>query len=172
MNYYRSYDTARSRHSQFLLDELIKLSVMVPTRSSNFGRPLDFPLPALFVLLGLKFDSGLSYRDFVARLSLSPLLLQRLGLERPPSYSILQKALKRPDTRLLHRMYRLLARKRPPPRDITVDSTGFSHSTGGEWMTARFKKTRRRRFTYGASRGCGHGHPDGSWGQGEGTTRW
>jgi len=33
---------------------------MVPRKTSPFGRPPDFPLPALFVLLGLKFDSALS----------------------------------------------------------------------------------------------------------------
>ncbi|MHA1787039.1 MAG: IS5 family transposase, partial [Candidatus Thorarchaeota archaeon] len=75
------------------------------------------------------------------------LLLQRLGLARPPSYSILQQALKRLDTHLLHRMYQLLARKKPPPKNVAVDSTGFSHSTGGAWMSLRFKKTLKRCFT-------------------------
>lgn len=147
MSYYSSHDAARSRHFQFLLDELIKLGNMVPNKSSNFGRPPDFPLPVLFVLLGLKFDSGLGYRTFVAQLNFNPLLLERLDLARAPSYSILQQALKRLDSQLLHRMYQLLARKRPPPRKIAVDSTGFSHSTGGEWMFLRFRKTRKRRFT-------------------------
>ncbi len=147
MSYYSSHDAAKSRHFQFLLDELIKLSNMVPNKSSNFGRPPDFPLPVLFVLLGLKFDSGLGYRTFVAQLNFNPFLLERLDLARAPSYSILQQALKRLDTQLLHRMYQLLARKRPPPRKIAVDSTGFSHSTGGEWMFLRFRKTRKRRFT-------------------------
>ena len=147
MNYYASYDSAKSRHFQFLLDELIKLGNMVPDRTSTFGRPPDFPLPVLFVLLGLKFDSGLGYRAFVSGLKSNPLLLEQLGLARAPSYSILQQALKRLDTQLLHRMYRLLARKRPPPRNLAVDSTGFSHSTGGEWMSLRFKKTLKRRFT-------------------------
>jgi transposase len=120
---------------------------MVPTRPNTLGRPVDFPLPALFVLLGLKFDAGLSYRSFVAQLSSNPQLLQRLGLERAPSYSILQQALRRLDTQLLHRMYQLLARRRPPPRHVAVDATGFSHTTEGEWQTVRFRKTRRRRFT-------------------------
>lgn len=44
-------------------------------------------------------------------------------------------------------MYRLVARKRPPPKNVAMDSTGFSHATGGEWMSLRFKKTRKRRFT-------------------------
>jgi transposase len=147
MSYYSSHDTARSRHFPFLLDELIKLSNMVPTKTSAFGRPVAFPLPTLFVLLGLKFDSGLGYRTFVAQLTFNPSLLERLGLSRVPSYSILQQALKRLDTHLLHRMYQLIARKRPPPTNIAVDATGFSHSTGGEWMSLRFKKTRKRRFT-------------------------
>ena len=43
-------------------------------------------------------------------------------------------------------MYELLARKRPPPRNIAVDSSGFSHSTGGEWFSVRLKKSSRRRF--------------------------
>jgi transposase len=43
-------------------------------------------------------------------------------------------------------MYELLARKRPPPRDIAVDSSGFSHSTGGEWFSVRLKRSHRRRF--------------------------
>jgi len=147
MSYYVSHDAARSRHFQFLLDELIKLSNMVPSKTSPFGRPPDFPLPTLLVLLGLKFDSGLGYRTFVSQLNSNPYLLQRLGLKRPPSYSILQQALKKLDTQLLHRMYRLLARKRPPPRNMAVDSTGFSHSTGGEWMSLRFRKTLKRCFT-------------------------
>ncbi|MDF1538780.1 MAG: IS5 family transposase, partial [Candidatus Thorarchaeota archaeon] len=77
----------------------------------------------------------------------NPLLLERLGLARAPSYSILQQALKRLDTQLLHHMYQLLARKKPPPSNITADSTGFSHSTGGAWMSLRFEKTLKRRFT-------------------------
>jgi len=146
MYYQSSYDSAKSRHSQFLVDELIKLTNMVPDRTSPFGRPSDFPLPALFVLLGLKFDSDLGYRTFVAQLKFNRHLFERLGLAKSPSYSILQQALKRLDTQLLHKMYHLLARKRPPPRKIAVDSSGFSHSTGGEWMSLRFKKTLKRRF--------------------------
>jgi transposase len=125
----------------------MKLSNMVPIKTSTFGRPVEFPLPVLFVLLGLKFDSGLGYRTFVSQLTSNPHLLQRLGLPRAPSYSILQQALKRLDSQLLHRLYRLTARKRPPPKNIAVDSTGFSHSSGGEWMSLRFKKTLKRRFT-------------------------
>ena len=147
MYYDSSYDAARSRHLQFLLDSLINLSNTIPTKTSTFGRPPDFPLPALCVLLVLKFDSGLSYRNFVAQLSFTPVLLERLGLERPPSYSILQQALKRVSPTLQHQMVSLLARKRPPPENVAVDSTGFSHSTGGEWMRLRFKKTLKRRFT-------------------------
>lgn len=147
MSYHSSYDAARSRHYQVLLDELIKLGNMIPFKTSPFGRPPDFPLPAIFVLLGLKFDSGLSYRTFVAQLDFTPLLLERLGLKRPPSYSILQQSLKRVSSTLQHRMISLLASKRPPPKNIAVDSTGFSHSTGGEWMSLRFKKTLKRRFT-------------------------
>ncbi len=147
MSYSSSHDAARSRHFQFLLDSLIKLSNMVPNKPSTFGRPPDFPLPTLFVLLGLKFDSGLGYMTFVAQLNFNPSLLERLGLSRAPSYSIIQQTLKRLDTQLLHRMYQLLACKRPPPKNIAVDSTGFSHSTGGEWMSLRFKRTRKRRFT-------------------------
>ena len=93
MHYQSSYDAAKFRHFQFLLDELIKLSNMVPDRISTFVRPPDFPLPTLFVLLGLKFDSGLGYRTFVSLLKSNPLLLETLGLERAPSYSILQQAL-------------------------------------------------------------------------------
>jgi hypothetical protein len=37
-------------------------------------------------------------------------------------------------------------RKRPPPENLAVDSSGFSHSTGGEWFSVRLKKSRRRRF--------------------------
>jgi len=85
----------------------------VPTSRSNYGRPVEFPLPTLFVLLGLKFDSGLGYRDFVASLTFNPQLLHHLGLTRAPSYSLLHKALKRLDTHLLHQMYQLLARKKP-----------------------------------------------------------
>jgi transposase len=147
MHYQSSYDTAKSRHFEFLLDSLIKLSNMVPTKTTPFGRPPDFPLRTLFVLLGLKFDSGLSYRTFVAQLSFNPHLLERLGLSRAPSYSILQQALKRVSPQLQHRMVKLLASKRPPPKNVAVDSTGFSHSSGGEWMRLRFKKTLKRRFT-------------------------
>lgn len=120
---------------------------MIPPRTFTLGRPSAFPLPALFVLLGLKVDSGLGYRTFVAQLAGNHYLLERLDLERPPSYSILQQALKRLDSQLLHRMARLLAHKRPPPKNIAVDSTGFAHSTGGEWMSLRFKKMLKRRFS-------------------------
>ncbi|MDF1539012.1 MAG: IS5 family transposase [Candidatus Thorarchaeota archaeon] len=146
MSYDSSYDTAKARQYHFLLDELISLCNTIPDTRSSHGRPVEFPLPTLFVLLGLKFDSGLGYRDFVARVDFNPQLLQHLGLTRAPSYSLLHKALKRLDTQLLHGMYQLLARKKPPPRRIAVDSTGFSHSTGGEWMSMRFKKTLKRRF--------------------------
>lgn len=147
MHYQSSYDAARSRHFQFLLDELIKLSNMVPDRTSSFGRPPDFPLSTLFVLLGLKFDSGLGYRTFVSQLAFNPLLLEGLGLAKPPSYSILQQALKRIDPQLLHRMVSLLARKKPPPRKVAVDSTGFSHSSGGDWKLFKFRMTQKRRFS-------------------------
>jgi len=43
-------------------------------------------------------------------------------------------------------MYEIVARRLPPPKNIAVDSSGFSHSTGSEWVAVRFKKTRRRRF--------------------------
>jgi len=146
MSYNQSYDTAKSRHFQFLLDSLIKLSNTLPQQESRFGRPVEFPLPTLFVLLGLKFDTGLSYREFVAFINFNPLLLEKLKLTRTPSYSTLQQALKKLDTQLLHQMYRLLARRRPPPRAVAVDASGFSHTTGGEWASVRFKTTRRRRF--------------------------
>jgi hypothetical protein len=94
---------------------------MVSPKTSAFGRPVEFPLPALFVLLGLKVDSGLSYRTFVSQLTSQPALLDHLGLARGPSYSILHQALGRLDTQLLHRMYQALARKRPPPRNLAVD---------------------------------------------------
>ena len=118
----------------------------IPLKTTTLGRPVQFPRSILFVLLGLKFDSGLGYRDFVAKVDFDPQLLHHLGLMRAPSYSLLHKALKRLDTHLLHQMYELLARKRPPPTTIAVDATGFSHSTGGEWMSLRFKKTLKRRF--------------------------
>ncbi|MFO7837788.1 MAG: hypothetical protein R6V83_14185 [Candidatus Thorarchaeota archaeon] len=93
MTYYTSYDTAKSRHFQFLLDSLIKLSNTIPQKKSSFGRPVEFPLPTLFVLLGLKFDSGLSYREFIAFVNFNPILLDKLKLTRAPSYSTLQQAL-------------------------------------------------------------------------------
>ncbi len=118
----------------------------VPDIRSPRGRPVEFPLPILFVLLGFKFDMGLGYREFVAYLDFTPSLLDRLGLVRAPSRSLLHSALRRLDTHLLHQMYSLLTQKRPPPRNIAVDSSGFSHTTGGEWLDLRFKKTRKRRF--------------------------
>lgn len=39
------------------------------------------------------------------------------------------------------------ARKRPPPRDIAVDSTGMSHLTGGERFSVQWRDARKRRFT-------------------------
>jgi transposase len=134
MSYYKSYDTAKTRRYHFLLEELLSLCNTVPDTRYKHGRPVEFPLPALFVLLGLKFDTGLSYRDFIAFVDFNPYLSRRLGLDRTP------------DTQLLHRMYELLARKRPPPENLAVDSSGFSHSTGGEWFSVRLRKTRRRRF--------------------------
>ncbi|MHA1216989.1 MAG: IS5 family transposase [Candidatus Thorarchaeota archaeon] len=147
MTYYTAYDTARSRHPEFLLDTLINLSNMLPSRTSRRGRPPTFPLPALCVLLALKSESQLSYRDFVAQLLHRPLLLRRLGLPRPPSYSTLQQALRRIDPEVLHRMCATIAHRRPPPRCVAVDSTGFSHPSGGEWLEVRMERRRRRRFT-------------------------
>ncbi|MFO7835565.1 MAG: IS5 family transposase [Candidatus Thorarchaeota archaeon] len=118
----------------------------LPDVRSRRGRPVEFPLPVLFVLLGLKFDAGLGYRDFVAWLALQPDLLDQLGIQRPPSHTLLNRALKRLDTRLLHRLYEIVARRQPPPRRVAVDASGFSHATGGKWASVRFKKTRRRRF--------------------------
>ncbi len=146
MSYSKSYNAAKTRHYHFLLNELISLCNTVPDIRFRYGRPVQFPLPTLFVLLGLKFDLGLGYRDFVAFVDFNPYLLDSLGLDRAPSRSLLHSALKRLDTHLLHQMYRLVARKKPPPGNIAVDSSGFSHSTGGEWMSVRFKKTQKRRF--------------------------
>ena len=146
MPYNQSYDTAKARHFTFLLDELINVSNTIPQQQSAYGRPVEFPLPVLFVLLGLKFDSGLSYREFVAFVDFNPVLLERLNLTRAPSYSTLQKSLKQLDTRLLHQLYEAIARRRPPPTQVAVDATGFSHSTGGEWQSVRFRKSGRRRF--------------------------
>ncbi len=106
------------------------------------GPPVEFPLPTLFILLGLKFDMGLGYRDFTAYLNFNP-----YTLDRALHFSLLHKAMKKLDTQLLHHMNELLGQKRPPPKNIAVDSTGFSHSAGGEWMSMRVKKTWKRRFT-------------------------
>ncbi|MHA1634951.1 MAG: hypothetical protein ACTSUZ_10375, partial [Candidatus Thorarchaeota archaeon] len=141
MLYHQSHDAAKARRYHFLLEELISLCNTVPDIRSSRGRPVEFSLPTLFVLLGLKFDSGLGYRDFVAYVNFNPFLLNRLGIDRTPHFSLLQKAVTRLDSQLIHRMQELLARKRPPPKNIAVDSSGFSHSTGGEWMNLRFKKT-------------------------------
>ncbi|MBD3158201.1 MAG: IS5 family transposase [Candidatus Lokiarchaeota archaeon] len=146
MAYDRSYNAAKARRFYYLLQELMSLCNTIPDVRSHRGRPVEFPLPVLFVLLGLKFDARLGYRDFVAWLALQPELLVRLGLQRPPSHTLLNGALKRLDTRLLHRLYEVVARKQPPPRWVAVDATGFSHATGGEWLSVRFKKTRKRRF--------------------------
>ncbi len=146
MHYQTSYDAAKARRYRFLLDEFMKLCTTVPDIRSRRGRPVTFPLPTLSVLLVLKFDSGLGYRDFVAYVNFNPYLLERLGIDRAPSHTLLHSALKRLNTRLLHQMYEMIPRRLPPPRSIAVDSSGFSHSTGGEWMSVRFKKTRRRRF--------------------------
>jgi len=141
---YSSYDTARTCHSQFLLDAPISLSTMLPHRFFSFGRPPAFPLPALFVLLGLKFDSA-SATELLSPGSLSYLRSLNALVFLSPSHSVLQQALRRLDTRLLHRIYRLVARTRHPPRAVAADSTGFSHSTGGEWLSLRFRKTLKRR---------------------------
>jgi len=146
MYYDQSHNAAKARRFHFLLDELMSLCNTIPDIRNSRGRPVEFPLPTLFVLLGLKFDTGLGYRDFVAYVNFNPSLLNRLGIDRTPHFSLLQKAVTRLDTNLLHQMYELLARKRPPPKKVAVDSSGFSHSTGGEWMSLRFKKTRKRRF--------------------------
>ncbi|MHA1662695.1 MAG: IS5 family transposase [Candidatus Thorarchaeota archaeon] len=146
MTYYASHDAAKARRFQFLFDELMSLCNTIPDIRSSHGRPVTFPLSTLFVLLGLKFDSGLGYRDFVALIDFNPSLLEKLGLTRAPSRSLLHAALQRLDSHLLHQMYQLLARKRPPPKRVAVDASGFSHSSGGEWMSFRFKKTLKRRF--------------------------
>jgi hypothetical protein len=132
MSYYKSYDAAKTCRYHFLLEELLSLCNTVPATKYKRGRPVEYPLPALFVLLELKFDTGFSYPDFVAFVDFNPYLSHRLGFDRTPSYSSIHKALKRIDIQLLHRMYVLLARKKPPPENLAVDSSGFSHSTGGE----------------------------------------
>jgi transposase len=43
-------------------------------------------------------------------------------------------------------MVGLIASTHPPPRRVAVDSTGMSHSTGGEWFSVRCQEARRRRF--------------------------
>jgi transposase len=146
MSYNASYEAAKARRFHFLLDELMSFCNTVPDSRSRRGRPVEFPLPILFVLLFLKFDSGLGYRDFVASVNFNSSLLERLGLSRAPSHTLLNSALKRLDTRLICRTQERLARKRPPPKNIAADASGFSHFTGGEWMNLRFKKTRKRRF--------------------------
>ncbi len=146
MYYDVSYNAAKARRYHFLLDELMSLCNIVPDTRYRRGRPVQFPLPTLFVLLGLKFDSGLGYRDFVASINFNPSLLNRLSLSRAPSHTLLNSAMTRLDTQLIHRMQELLARKGPPPRKLAVDAAGFSHSSGGEWMSFRFKKTLKRRF--------------------------
>ena len=127
MFYDAPHNAAKARRYHFLFEELMSLCNMVPDPRSRCGRPVEFPLPTLFVLLGLKFDTGLGYRDFIASLDFNPALLQRLGLSHTPHFSLLQKALKRLDTQLLHRMYQLVACKKPPPKRVAVDSSGFSH---------------------------------------------
>lgn len=146
MSYDISYNAAKARRFHFLLNELMSLCNTIPDTRFRRGRPVEFPLPILFVLLGFKFDSGLSYRDFVAYLAFNPSLLDKLGLKRAPHFTLLQKAVQRMDTHLLHQLYRCITRKRPPPRKLAVDASGFSHSTGGEWMAVRFKKAVKRRF--------------------------
>ncbi len=147
MSYNASYDTAKARRYRFLLDELMSLCNTIPDIRSSRGRPVKFPLPTLAILLGFKFDSGMGYRDFVAFVNFNPYLLEQLGLSRAPNYSLLQKAVARIDTQFFHRMAQLIVSKKPPPRYLAVDSSGFSHTTGGEWMSIRFQKTLKRRFT-------------------------
>ncbi len=137
---------AKARHYHFLLQELLNLCATIPHTRSSYGRPVEFPLPTLFVLLGLKVDSGLVYCDFVASVDFNPSLLQRLQVDRAPRHTLLNSALRRLDTQLLHHMYRLITREHPPPRTVAVDATGFSHSTVGEWLTVRCQRTRRRQF--------------------------
>lgn len=146
MHYQKSFNAAKARRYHFLLEELMSLCNTVPDIRSRRGRPVEFPLPTLLVLLGLKFDSGRGYRDFVALLDFNPTLLQRLDLDRAPSHALLNGALKRLDSHHLHQMCAILARKTQSPQRVAVDSSGFSHSTGGEWMSLRFKKTLKRRF--------------------------
>ena len=92
MSYYQSYDAAKTRRYHFLLEELLSLCNTVPDTRYKRGRPVEFPLPTPFVLLGLKFDTGLSYRDLIAFVDFNPYLSHRLGLDRTPSYSSLHKA--------------------------------------------------------------------------------
>ncbi len=52
MNYYASHDAAKARRYHFLLEELMRLCNTVPDTRSHHGRPVEFSLPTLFVLLG------------------------------------------------------------------------------------------------------------------------
>ena len=99
MSYQISYNATKACRCHFLLNELISLCNTIPDTRSRHGRRVEFPLPVLFVLLGLKFDLGLSYRDFVAYVNFNPPLLERLDLERAPSHALLHAALNRIDSK-------------------------------------------------------------------------
>ncbi|MFO7837060.1 MAG: hypothetical protein R6V83_10405 [Candidatus Thorarchaeota archaeon] len=83
----------------------------------------------------------------MAQLTFTRFLLKRQDSSTAPNHSLLKPALRRLDTKSLHGMYRLVTRRRPSPRNIKVDNTGFSHTTGRERISLRFKETLKRRFT-------------------------
>ncbi len=73
-------------------------------------------------------------------------LLLQLDIPRAPHYSTLNRAMDRVSPSILQRMVRLIASTQPPPRKVAVDSTGMSHTTGGEWFSVKWRDARRRRF--------------------------
>gem|GEM_PF-5081043 len=68
-------------------------------------------------------------------------------------------------------MYRRFARRRPPPRRVAVDSTGFSHPF--RWRVAlRAPQKDMEATLHRPPRRGGHRHPHGPRSTGQRTSRW
>jgi transposase len=88
----------------------------------------------------------MSYRKFCALVNRDEQLLFQLDIPRAPHYSVLNRAMDKVDPEVLQRMVRLIAATQPPPRRVAVDSTGMSHTTGGEWKSVRCQEVLTRGF--------------------------
>jgi hypothetical protein len=146
LTYDQAYDMAIRHHYSHMPLLLIRLCDTLPLPVNNLGRPPTYSVRVMLVLLVMFTCSHMTYRQFCAALDRDHDLLSVLDIPHAPHYSTLNRATGRLDRELLARLVTLMSELRPPPRHLAIDSTGLSHSTGGEWRSVRLVERRVRRF--------------------------